>query len=892
MQMKSSQFSVFSFAQNSKLRTQNSLVLALRLVFCILCLPLSARAQDKGFVVTGSKDLAQSIASIQGTRWALLIGIANYPSVEGFEIQQLKAPVKDVSALAAFLKDPKKGGFDPDHVFTLTDEEATRRNILMKLNEIASKAGPEDMVIFYFSGHGTRDMKHGLTYLIPYDHDLSDLGTTCIRFSDLANKIRDMEASKVVVILDACHSGGVKPKGARAAVETGIVERYDEEFRKAEGRPLLLSSDESEVSWETEENGIFTRFLLEGLNGKADTNPEDGIVTFTEAAEYVEEAVPKYTRENFPREQRPMRRYDFGQVRGDIPLAIDWPDHEAFRQEQQQLLDKRNTAILRASLAGLDQTLKEFSLQVAKSSYRKALDLDDEPPTEQERLLLQEIDGLQAGTLPAADYIELARAVYNLVPARSLTQLRVAATPADARVTLAPADAPGSVARPSEPNVYQVPQGQYRLSVKRPGYAQHSRELTLDKKSEVVEVTLERLMGTLQLQVDPADATVTVTPLKIDAPDSQIRVSKPVRIPPTGERKLPVGTYRVLAEKEGYESAVEEPVEIDVDVSIRLKLTLKPIKPPKPETATISAPDLPDGTRVFVDGESVTLPHELPPGTHRIRLERDGFQPIHRSEVLTSGQSLSLRPEWVPTTPLTPQDIPKLSPAFASPRGLTGGLKAAVSGATFYGDDVDDSFYLAPGFCAGGFITYRINDTLAIQPEIMFTMKGTKEEYWWSESEEVSWDDTGEEWWDEEIWWSEAQGVWRNETEEDWWEEPGEITETLNYLEIPVLARLTTPGQGKIKPTLFAGPALAIYLGGKYKYEDQYEEYEGDIEELGIEPKSVDFGIVLGLGVDLSLGQGKLAFETRFTVGLASIDQYGSDVRNTVGSIMIGYSFK
>jgi len=427
------------------------------LVSCILCLSLSAQTQDKGFVRAGLKDTMQSIASIQGTRWALLIGIADYPSVEGFEIQKLKAPVKDVDALAAFLKDPKKGGFDADHVFTLTDEQATRRSILATFNDIAKRAAPEDMVIFYFSGHGARLSDSDTTYLVPYDHDLhlGDIETTCINFDELAGKIRKMEASKVVVILDACHSGGVKQKGARATVNPNLVERYFEAFRASEGRPLLLSSDESEVSWETEDHGIFTHFLLEGLSGKADTNPSDGIVTFTEAARYVEAAVPKYTRDKFPREQRPACRYDFGPVRGDIPLAVNWPDHDVFRQKQQELREQRTEAILRAGLRGLDQTLKEFSLQAVESVYRKTL--NNESPTERELMLLKEIDALKNGTIKADDYITLARVIYKMEPVSAptppaLTQLQLAVSPSDAKVTLTPATARDRVISPSSPN--------------------------------------------------------------------------------------------------------------------------------------------------------------------------------------------------------------------------------------------------------------------------------------------------------------------------------------------------------------------------------------------------------------------------------------------------------
>jgi len=394
--------------------------MALYLVTCLLAgalaiAPLSAQPSDKGFFVVRSD---QTPAYTLGTCWALLVGIADYPQVEGFSIQQLKSPVKDVNNLAAFLKSPQSGGcFDDDHLFMLTDSDATRRNILTTFNEIANKAAPEDLVIFYFSGHGAPPTEEDTTYLIPYDHDLRDLETTCINFRDLALKIRRMAANKVILILDACHSGGIKREGERAAASPELHNRYMKEFAKAEGRPLLLSSDEEEVSWEDEKGGIFTQFLLKGLGGEADRSVEgnnDGIVTFEELFHYLEKEVPEYTKKYFARPQKPTRRYASGQVRGDIPLAINWDAHEEFRQKLKNQLDKRSAAILRASLEGLDETLKEFSLQVAKSAHDKAL--TDEELTKREQLLLTEVDALQSGKITAAEYARRARLIYNMGP--------------------------------------------------------------------------------------------------------------------------------------------------------------------------------------------------------------------------------------------------------------------------------------------------------------------------------------------------------------------------------------------------------------------------------------------------------------------------------------------
>ncbi len=185
--------------------------------------------------------------------------------------------------------------------------------------------------------------------------------------------------------------------------------------------------------------------------------------------------------------------------------------------------------------------------------------------------------------------------------------------------------------------------------------------------------------------------------------------------------------------------------------------------------------------------------------------------------------------------------------------GLTGkGLKGGLNFANLRGDDVEDlDLNSKMGFCAGGFITYSINDMLAIQPEILFTMKGTKQE-------------------------------------EELWGETFKQTISLNYLEIPVLAKLSIPGQGSFVPNLFIGPYLAIKLTGKVKVEYAGESEEEDIEDL----KGTDFGLVFGGGVDFALGSSKVTVDARYTLGLTTIDasEWEADIKNGVFSLMVGYS--
>ena len=298
-------------------------------------------------------------------------------------------------------------------------------------------------------------------------------------------------------------------------------------------------------------------------------------------------------------------------------------------QKQENLLNGRNVAIFRVSLTELDDALKDFSLQVAKSAYDKAL--KDEPLTQQESLLLKEIDALRKGDITASDYVTRARAISNLGRA----ELRISVNPADAMVKLASVDALELAITPSAPNVYKVDRGEYSLSVQREGYRSSSRQITVGEINSQVTVELEKLMGTLQLQVNPADAEIAVSAVSIAAPDAEGVGSRSVRIQPTGEsslEKLPVGTYKITARKEGYESVVKEPVQIRANDIAELTLTLKPLRPSGSVIQPVIIPRPGRGTQLKAFAASMAVPGL---GQHLQGHRQRGF--LYEAAVIVAG---------------------------------------------------------------------------------------------------------------------------------------------------------------------------------------------------------------------------------------------------------------
>jgi len=195
-----------------------------------------------------------------------------------------------------------------------------------------------------------------------------------------------------------------------------------------------------------------------------------------------------------------------------------------------------------------------------------------------------------------------------------------------------------------------------------------------------------------------------------------------------------------------------------------------------------------------------------------------------------------------------------LFPYTSFAQGLTTiGGKIGLNITTLRTDDIDEDLELKSksGFAVGGFLTYRINEMFAIQPELIYMQKGVKFE----------------------------------EKEENF---NVVVKLNLNYIEIPLLAKITIPTTGNLRPNLFLGPALAIKMSSKLKISALGASAEEDLPGI----KSTDFGLVFGGGVDFDLGEGTLIFDARYTLGLSNIDDTDTDesTKNGVFSLMAGYS--
>ena len=247
-----------------------------------------------------------------GHRWAVLVGVNEYQDWANYG--RLEVCVRDVEAVREQII---AGGFEPARIRMLTDHTPdalpTRANILVALKAVANATEPDDLLLFYYSGHGDEDK--GESYLVARDGRRLVLADTAIPISRVQEIVREAPARAKVIILDACHSGAdVGGKGPRA-MSPAFIRRV---FEQARGMAILSSCEQDQLSYEWQENerSVFTHYLIEALSGQADRDGK-GFVTVQDASRHVANGVKLWaSQRNLV--QTPTLEY---RVAGDIILT-------------------------------------------------------------------------------------------------------------------------------------------------------------------------------------------------------------------------------------------------------------------------------------------------------------------------------------------------------------------------------------------------------------------------------------------------------------------------------------------------------------------------------------------------------------------------------------------
>jgi tetratricopeptide (TPR) repeat protein len=251
--------------------------------------------------------------------WALVIGISRYTRADPLEFA-----ASDAQSFREFLSSPRGGGIPGDHIFTLLEDQATRRGVEVELEAMQDRVKAGDTVYIFIAGHGFITNR-GIGYFIPSDGDMRVPASTSISFASLKELVELGLGSteRRILITDLCHAGRIGPQ------QSGLTEKIQElinaELMKVmqggKGSYLnLLSSHPLEQSWESGKlkSGVFSYTLMEALNGKA-ARSGSPIVRARELVAYLKAEVPK----NTGGRQTPMVNEDFDP---ELPLSyLDRP---------------------------------------------------------------------------------------------------------------------------------------------------------------------------------------------------------------------------------------------------------------------------------------------------------------------------------------------------------------------------------------------------------------------------------------------------------------------------------------------------------------------------------------------------------------------------------------
>ena len=205
----------------------------------------------------------------------------------------------------------------------LLDEQATLARIRAALGALAKASKPNDTVVIFFSGHGARlgNSANRQSALLPVDFDIRTPDTTSLSEAEFSSALREIAAERLLVLIDACHSGGVgsfKDGGPREQLQVGYSEKSLARLAEGTGRVLLASCRATEVSlvFGNARNSVFTSKLLEALRGEGQTSG-DGVIRVFEIFNHVAEMVKRAV----PGRQHPI--FKASELEHNFPVTLD-----------------------------------------------------------------------------------------------------------------------------------------------------------------------------------------------------------------------------------------------------------------------------------------------------------------------------------------------------------------------------------------------------------------------------------------------------------------------------------------------------------------------------------------------------------------------------------------
>ncbi|MFI7490312.1 type VII secretion protein EccCb [Micromonospora echinaurantiaca] len=260
-----------------------------------------------------------------GERRALLIANDRYIDES---LTDLYAPREEARDLLSLLADADVGAFDQ----TVLLENESKSSIERAIESMLRAAGPEDLVLLYFSGHGVRSSKRGRLYLAVANTEVDHLSSTAVSASFVRELLDESDAASSVILLDCCYSGAFEGHGLKTTDDLAI----DGELRTGYGRYVITATnsveraDDGRPASETTSRlrSAFTETIIQGLSTGAADITGQGRITPDDLWRYVRLELPKRTSSQSP--------CQFGQASDEVHIALSREGHHRQRRRRDQ----------------------------------------------------------------------------------------------------------------------------------------------------------------------------------------------------------------------------------------------------------------------------------------------------------------------------------------------------------------------------------------------------------------------------------------------------------------------------------------------------------------------------------------------------------------------------
>ena len=239
---------------------------------------------------------------------AIIIGIQNYKLIPKAEYASQDAQVFYDYASRAL-------GIKQENIKLLLDDEADVSGILTAFQNwlpLKVRKGKTDVYVFY-SGHGLPSPDGKSLFFLPVGANKDFVAKTAISQQEIVAGLKAAQPKSVTMFIDSCYSGQIRTGETLLASARPVVLTVQETAYPPDFTVITASaSDQIASSSPDLKHGIFSYYLMKGLEGDADEN-KDGTITIGKLQSYLAERVPRFAM-TMSRKQEPQLTGDANRV--------------------------------------------------------------------------------------------------------------------------------------------------------------------------------------------------------------------------------------------------------------------------------------------------------------------------------------------------------------------------------------------------------------------------------------------------------------------------------------------------------------------------------------------------------------------------------------------------